>query len=56
MEGEKKEGVMDIAEFRKWMIGKPVVKVITILYKSKSSDMNNDMLGEIQDMIVTGIE
>jgi hypothetical protein len=27
---EKKEGVLDIAELRKMMIGKPVIKVLDI--------------------------
>lgn len=30
MEGEKKEGTMDFAEMKKMMIGKAVVKVLSI--------------------------
>jgi len=47
-----------LADLQKAMIGRAVIKVIIIQISSyeKDTDMNPEMQGEVQDVIVSGIE
>lgn len=53
---EEKKDVVDLAQLKKEMLGTAIIKVFIYVFINQDTDMSPDMLSEVQDTIVSGIE